>query len=342
MATPQTEFRHELLESLLDLLWRQWSALGVSGYGKLKHPAVVDPEALLIFSCSLGRYDQRLFDAMLDWLGENERFVSIQRLRGITEKEGFAGADVLSALAAVMAKKNPTLKWKKLAESVLPDQSSSQPLFFLKDGTSMPVLGAEDKTFSRYGYARSPVENHNRALPFPTRKPETMLLQIRSMFGIGARSEALLYLILNEKGTISEIAADSYYAWRSIQDALYEMGHSGLLHFPESKKGRFYRMDGAPWRKLLLTQDEPNIRYLCWPPLFRALEMIWKMVSDPVFTTLSPQGCAAALGDLMKNEVNDRLERARLGHWTFDNNITGDNFLNAFQEWFKSVCQEIP
>lgn len=341
MTMLQTEFKNELRESLLDLLWRQWSVLGVSGYGEAKHDTVVDPEALLIFSCSICRYDQRLFDAILDWLAKNERFINIQRLRTMVDKEKFSATDILSAIAAVMVKINPTPKWKKLAETGLRSESELKPLFYLKNGSIMPVLGEKDETFSGYGYSRSPVENHNRALPFPPRKPETMLLQIRALFGIGARSEALLYLILNEKGTISEIAIDSYYAWRSIQDALYEMGYSGLLNFPESKRGRFYRMDGAPWRKILLGSDDANIRYMCWPPLFRALEMIWEKVSDPLFDTLSPLGCAAELGELMRTDIDDRLERAGLGHLIFCDSGTGDEFPEIFRKWIGRLFQEI-
>ena len=73
-------FRDEYLELLLDFLWQEWSALGVAGQKKDPCRHVIDPEALLLFTCSLGRYDQRLFDEVMDWLTTNGRFINVHAL----------------------------------------------------------------------------------------------------------------------------------------------------------------------------------------------------------------------------------------------------------------------
>ena len=308
------EFRDHLLESLLEMLWRQWSALGVSGYGETQNSVVVDPEALLIFSCSICRYDSRLFDAMLDWLDKNERFINIQRLRTMVSKEKFAASGILAAVAACMAEKNLTLKWRRLADAAgrIADKDGTG-LFFLKNGNPVPVPGSEDTIVRAYGYLRSPVENRNRAIAFPPYSPAVLRLQIRALFGIGAKSEALLYLLLNEKGSIQNIASDTFYSWRSIQDALFEMGHSGLLYFPESKRGRFYRLDGKPWLDILLRGHQNPIKWICWPPLFRALELIWEKFNNPEFIAASPLAQAAELRELVRTDIAVRLEQAGLG-----------------------------
>ena len=44
---------------------------------------IIDPEALLLFTCTLGRHEPRLFDEVLDWLQENGRFINILRLKRI-------------------------------------------------------------------------------------------------------------------------------------------------------------------------------------------------------------------------------------------------------------------
>jgi hypothetical protein len=64
----QTNFKQFFLEETLDFLWRQWSALGVAGGARTEESWVIDPEALLIFSLQITRYEPRLFDEILDWL----------------------------------------------------------------------------------------------------------------------------------------------------------------------------------------------------------------------------------------------------------------------------------
>ena len=72
MSMQLQKFRDHFRELILQFLWRQWSALGVAGYADGEDNWVIDPEALLLFSLSISRYDQRLFDEILDWLTINE------------------------------------------------------------------------------------------------------------------------------------------------------------------------------------------------------------------------------------------------------------------------------
>jgi hypothetical protein len=343
MKTPLLKFKTRFLESLLDLLWTQWSALGVSGYGAFRNHYVIDPEALLIFSCSLCRYDQRLFDEMLDWLDKNERFISIQRLRAILCKEKFSSGGILGALAAHMAKKNLTPKWRRLADVQKSSLSKNRcNLFFLKNGDAMPPSKEEDKIFRQYGYIRNPVENRDNSIAFPPKLPETLSLQVRSLFSIGARSETLLYLFLNGKGSISQIAADTYYSWRSIQDVLFEMGHSGLLYFPEAKRGRFYRLDGKPWLDILLKEGGKDIKWFCWPPLFRSFEIIWEKLNSPDFMSSSALAQASELQNLMRQEIATRLEHAGLGSMiiTPDASVS-EEYLEVFQKNIENILKSI-
>jgi len=117
MKTPLQEFRDQYLETLLRFLWREWIALGVAGQERAALRHVVDPEALLLFTCSLGRYDQRLFDEVLDWLTKNGRFLNVQRMKNILSREDFAGGEILSAVADWLSQQNDPMKWKLLAKT---------------------------------------------------------------------------------------------------------------------------------------------------------------------------------------------------------------------------------
>ena len=109
-------FKAEYQNHLLNFLWRQWSSLGVAGQSRGDDVWIIDPESLLLFTCTLGRHEPRLFDEVLDWFQENGRFINILRLKRILGKEKFAGARVLAAIAGLMSKGTDVTKWKQLAE----------------------------------------------------------------------------------------------------------------------------------------------------------------------------------------------------------------------------------
>ena len=334
------EFKDNYLELLLQFLWRQWSSLGVAGYAETQDTWVIDPEALLVFSCSIGRYDQRLFDEMLDWLSVNERFINIQRLRTIIKKEHFQAEAALGAIAAYMSRENFTPKWNRLAEVWKQNNENKlqENFFFLKSGAPMPVLKNRDEVFESYGFIRNPVENRGLSNPFPAKTIPSLLLQMRALIGVSARCEVLMYLLTHDAAAIQEIADQTYYSWRSVQDTLFEMGHSGLLNFPDAKKGRTYRLQEEPWLKLLLKNPESKIDWLCWPPLFRVLELVWQKLNDSAFAGLSPLAQASELRLLMTENIASKLEQAGFGsmvknHKQYD----GEEYLAAFLNNVKSI-----
>ena len=116
MGTSLIEFKAAVLDQLLSFLWRQWSALGVSGYGAAEEHRVIDPEPLLLLSLTVCRYDARLFDEILDWLMVNGAFLNVQRLKNIERQSDFQCKAQLSAVSELLGKNsNYALKWKSLS-----------------------------------------------------------------------------------------------------------------------------------------------------------------------------------------------------------------------------------
>ena len=99
METSLTSFKTQLREALLALLWRQWSALGVSGHARTEDPWLIDPEALLLISTVIARHDARLFDEILDWLQLNADSLNLQRLARLQKDHALGDATVLAAIA---------------------------------------------------------------------------------------------------------------------------------------------------------------------------------------------------------------------------------------------------
>lgn len=154
MPPPLHEFRSRYLDTLLDFLWREWTALGVSGRDRTGVAHVIDPEALLLFTCSIGRYDPRLFDEVMDWLLLNGRYINVQRLRTILRKEGFRGGPVLAAVADWLTQRSNPAKWRLLASrSEGAEEDSEEPL---RTGAKSSAHVNEPRTERKYRTREEP------------------------------------------------------------------------------------------------------------------------------------------------------------------------------------------
>ncbi len=302
-----TEFRDNYRELLLSFLWRQWSALGVAGHSRSDDQWIIDPEALLVLTCTLGRHEPRLFDEVIDWLQANGAFINILRLRRILRTEKFAGGGILAAVAGLMSRGAEVLKWKKLAESEEP-AVSPEGLFFAKDGHALPILGDPDPHFARYGLKRGPLRLRGYSQPFRPTERTNLLLQLRALFGINVRCEIVLYLLTHEAAHPSRIARDAYFFARAVQNTLVEMSRSGIVHLRSSGREKHYWLKAEHWA-VLLNRDEQFPKWVTWPPLFSALERIWLKLNDPKVLTLDPLLQSSEVRQLM-TEVRPSIERA--------------------------------
>ena len=179
MQTLLRDFRTEFRDRLLEVLWRQWTALGVSGRGEAWTGSVIDPEALLLFSCTIGRYDARLFDAVLEWLRINGRFVNIGRIHRMLKEEIFAGESVLQAVAGATSTSVNEAKWMRMTTGATKKRGKEETLYFLKNGEPLPVVREEDPFFAKYGFLRERFEERGVAQPFRPEPLSNLLLRLR-------------------------------------------------------------------------------------------------------------------------------------------------------------------
>ncbi len=128
MPTSLSTSNEDLRESILQLLWQQWAALGLSGHVASAGTAMIDPEALLLFSTVFARHDARLFDEMIDWLQQNGTWINVQRLTRLHREHGLGDTTILGALAEFMTSDSAHTKWKVLAKRTTTTEAP-QPLF---------------------------------------------------------------------------------------------------------------------------------------------------------------------------------------------------------------------
>lgn len=279
MSTSLTEFRDSVRARLLDLIWSQWTALGVPGSGARETEKIIDPEALLLLTLTVARFDPRLFDLVLDWLQVNGAYLNIQRLQNLVDKSGFRSGPQLSAIAEMLSQKSPgSQKWKKLAERYSTENPAA--LFFQKNGTPWPTTAEADPVFLKHGLHRPPVMNRRLSQPFPSVGIPTLLLRLRALLGVTIRCEVLCVLSSIDEIHPSGIAKFFGQTPRGTQKILADMAKSGIVRVRTKSREKFYSLAPGYLDDLLrptgLVQWENSV------PLYRALDILWLGIWDPI------------------------------------------------------------
>ena len=299
----QISFREFYLENILTFLWRQWSALGVAGGARAEEMWVIDPEALLIFSLQTARYEPRLFDEILDWLVINGKWIDIHRLRGITKIKDEKTQRLLSVVAYFLSQevKSYQRKWHVLRTlRKLDSDIQSEMLFQTKQGKPYPKPGVESKEsrvggvesrqsrgsaiFHDYGFLRDEFSLRKMSKSVSVVAKSNIRFLLRALFGIGSRSECILYLLTHEAGHPAEVANAIGISARGVQDALIELAESGLV-FTRLKGKRLmeYWLSQEKWWEFLFGMNYEEIKrpvWLDWISLFSALMNVWKILNE--------------------------------------------------------------
>ncbi len=320
-----TNYKQRYLNALMDLLWRQWRRLGVAGQmDPGDSPYVLDPEALLLFSSRFCRYDQRLYDLVIDWLRQNGAFINIQRLKSLAKKADGSDWPSLGFMAAKISDRQGK-KWQKLAHDLV-SRRQQEPCCMFWDSDQLPVgfQSEVDEDAMQYGLVRNPYLSSAKVTPFPMSDCATVLLQLRGVFGLSARAETVLVLLNREAGKIQDIADHSGYAWKSIQDVLTELCATPLAAtHGAGKRGRSYFLTAPEKIKGLFPVS--SFRFPHWLRAYEALAIIWTTVANPRLASLSEQSLQsemlriydAGAGEMLFASGIDELRITSAGEMAF-------------------------
>lgn len=339
MDTSWTGFKAEVLDRLLGLLWKQWSALGVAGHGAGEQERVLDPEPLLLLSLTVCRYDARLFDEILDWLELNGAFVNVQRLKGIEKQFGFQGKAQLGAISELLGRNSSfALKWKGLSAPRSP--GGAEPLFFMKDGTPLPVPATRSPEFEKHGLLRGPVKLRGYSQPFPARGMPALLLRLRALLGVNSRCELLCLLGASDEIHPSGVARQTGYLARTVQSALAEMVRSGVVEVRSANREKRYWLRPGDLDSLLRPEGRPT-PWCNWAPLFRALEMLWLGITEPKRQNLDPLLLSSELRRLGR-DLRPLLGEAGWGmRLQDDSTYRGESYAAAFFSDIREILERL-
>ena len=297
METSLTSFSETVRENIVRFLWREWSTLGIAGSSRSANSWLVDPEALLLFSTTFARYDSRLFDEIIDWLEVNGSMISLVRLSRMHSEEPLGTSSVLAAIAGHLGNKFIQFKWQSLQKDVVP-QSPVSLLF-----PDVPVFGKCDQEFERWGWQREEFELRGMSQPPKPDRPETFLFQLRGLFGRQARAEVFAWLLTHEMGNPSQIAKETCYYKRTIQQLLNEMEAGGHVRSFRQGREKVFAIHREDWANLAnwKVENHKDIfpKWINWGPLFNVLEKFVATLNDPHSAQKSVSAQAVALRELM-------------------------------------------
>ena len=335
METSLRQFRDEYLELLLRFLWREWTALGVAGQEQTPVRHVIDPEALLLFTCSLGRYDQRLFDEVLDWLATNGRFLNVQRMRNMLRQEKFGCGHVLSAVAGWLSQHESPMKWKLLAKTALPGRER-ESLFFLPDGRPLPDSFDKDPIFLAHGLVRNPVVLRGYSRTFSADAMSCHLLKLRALFGVNARCDVLAYLTMNRSGHPRKIAREMYYSQKAIHEVMADLASSGFVHSARLGRERIFRVSAAGLP--LLTGGTEIAGWVNWPVLLSTADAVWRKTDELSTSALEPLLESSEITLAMRPLLQCLTQASWAPTLPPFENQQGAPLLLAFRDMFQSIA----
>jgi hypothetical protein len=333
------DFKNELQEALLTLLWQQWCVCGVQGHAKEPGNWCIDPEILILLTCSLGRREPRMFDEMLDLLKSMPGLINLQRLKIIAKSDAFAGKAVLAALAEYIDEVVGKGKWTRAINVNNEPKQPPEPLFFFKDGRPMESLGEVDTAFQKCGFLRGPVTLRGLVGAFDLRHPACLILRLRSFLGTTSRSGICLYLCTHSESSgtnPSRIAKETGHAQRVVQDSLVSMSKSGYVSRREFKHETLYAIT-TETRKAFLQDLKAEPLWCNWITVGSFLEKTWLVFDSKKFLEADPMIQSIKLREIV-DEYRLPLSRSGL-RVTLDmqGHLEGEDYV----AWVKEKVREM-
>lgn len=263
------EFRERFTDGLLQTHWRQWAALGVATHVQPEEGWIIDLEALTVSTLTLGLRDARLFGASLEWLIRHGEWLNLPRLKRIAKVFIKSGSPTRPQMSPLLEPKvfellGETLK--KFGQKVWTDNRIENQKF--------RGAAAEYETFFRTFQMRNVVTD-------PLIEGSSLLqLRLRSIFGIDARVETLIFLLNHDRGNSNAIAKEIFYDQKNIYGIFQKWSKGGLLTMIKAPRAGIVTLERKEeWRKALGIRKMPA--YINWVQVFLFLDECAKAILTP-------------------------------------------------------------
>jgi hypothetical protein len=297
--------------AVTELLWRQWSQIGVSGFppSEAAHMAV-DPEALLLCTLDVGGADPRLFGEVLDWWAANHDLISTHRLRSLSTGE--RDAALIAGGSLWVAGHGPRAAGAKARAPVI---DAARPQLSLHPMLTPLSDGLTDPWFQRAGVTVAKMGRSGKSLPPDFAAPINFAFRLRRLFGLGARAEIMraLLTIRAPRFTAGAVRASAGFSKPSVNEALSELVDSGLVRRVDVGSQYWYSTNVQSWSELLGITDPIYLPgHRDWIPLLYAVRSLARWLQQTSTQDLSPYLLASGARTQFEH-VSPHLQFAELG-----------------------------
>jgi DNA-binding transcriptional ArsR family regulator len=292
-------------EHLLAFAWDEWAQMGLSGRRGPADTRAMDPEALLLFTIEIARLDPRLFDETLDWLATNGALLSLIRLSHLEARHP-GDTNLVHAALAWASQASSVLHWRV----PLPAHPPTSVEVF--DPDVLSFISETDPTFSAFGFSRPPVRRSRKSEPPDYRLPINFAFQLRSLFGVGTRPEAVRILLTRDELLLDAafIAQQASFTKRNVSAALLALVNAGVLKARWSGNERLFTTYRAKWARLLEHGETADSlpRFAPWIPLLRTLTAMHVWLEhhyDPSWSSYMVSSQTRQLVDSVASDLAD-------------------------------------
>lgn len=217
--------RESLESTLVNAVWRQWSALDSPAGERRPARAIVDPEALILASTRLVERERRLWDLLAWWARTSSRLLSVQRMKNLASGPVGDGEPRVGEFAHLALETGNDGRWKSFERTP-------------------PSLEAR--------------ASKTEAPPPRLRHPATLILLLRRGMGVGIKPDVLGVLV-GEDGRgrdVKSLARATMYSSRAVRRSAEEMAQGRLIRIVEESPITF-SADASAWLAVLRLEPPP-------------------------------------------------------------------------------------
>jgi hypothetical protein len=256
------EFKKDFFDSLIEIHWSQWTALGVASHVKPEKTWIVDLEPLIISTLTLGLHDKRLLSSSIEWLTKNGEWINLSRLKRIVK---------------VFSEPLPELKAPPLYPGSFElfvntyNRNARYKIKYPKTDSD----NAADNVMNDYKTFFNNFKVRNVTTPPKLQLSSMIQLLLRSIFGVDAHTEILIYLLVHEGGNSNSIAKEIFYNQKNIYTILERWSHAQMVtKIAEQKMPRYSLNRKKELLHAIGLKEMPN--YLNWIRTFLLLDRLAK------------------------------------------------------------------
>jgi hypothetical protein len=259
------EFKEKFSEGLLEIYWKQWSALGVASHVEPETNWFIDLEALVLSTLVLGLKDARLLNASIEWLIKNGEWLSLQRVKRIAKVFTRSSSELSPQFGPLL----DSAAFGLLGEILRKEGQKGWSVERISSQrTEKTEYEAFFRNFQKRGIVTEPV----------LQRPSLLQVRLRLFFGVDAKAEVFVYLLTHDVGNSNSVAKETFLNQRNVYEILDRWHKVGLLtKIKGAKIGIFTLEKKKEWINALGLRGIPV--YLNWVNAFHLFNRVLRALS---------------------------------------------------------------